>query len=98
MAIFNIKTNSGGLIQLNLVNTRFYGEQLVLYVDQSTNLNNGDDDCTIVLNNDEVKAIIGMMNDYLIHTEGKTYVVLAEPLINDAVKIIVDETKIKGSE
>jgi len=95
---FSINTSSGGLIELNLVNNRFYGKQLYLHVDQSTNLGNGDDDCSIVMNNYEVKALIGMLNDYLIFTEGITHVVLAEPLLNKAVTITVDKTEIGDSE
>lgn len=98
MATFRINTLSGGLIELNLVNNRFYGQQLLLYVDQSTNLSSGDDDCTIVLSNAEVKALIGMLNDFLIHTEGVTHVVLAAPLIDKAVTISVDENKVESPE
>lgn len=98
MAKFCINTNGGGLIELNLVNDRFHGQQLLMHVDQSTNLNSGDDDCTIVLTNDEVKSMIAMLNDYLVHTEGVAHVVLAAPLIHKAVTITVDENKIESPE
>lgn len=98
MATFCINTLSGGLIELNLVNHRFHGQQLLMHVDQSTNLSSGDDDCTILLSNTEVKALIGMLNDYLTYTEGITHVVLAAPLVNDAVKITVDESKLGSPE
>ncbi len=94
MATFCINTSGGGLIELNLVNDRFHGQKLLMHVDQSANINNGDGDCTIVLNNGEIKALIGMLNDYITFTEGVTHVVLAAPLIHDAVSITVDETKI----
>ena len=90
MAQFSINTNSGGLIELNLVNDRFHGQKLYLHVDQSSNLNNGEGDCSIILNNAEVKDLIAMLNDYITFTEGTTHVVLAAPLIHKAVSIIVD--------
>jgi hypothetical protein len=98
MATFCINTLSGGMVELNLVKDRFHGDQLLMHVDQSGNLNSGDDDCTISLTNTEVKALIGMLNDYLTYTEGITHVLLASPLIHDAVTITVDQTKIESPE
>ena len=98
MATFEINTSGGGSIELNLINDRFHGQQLMMHVDQSGNINSGDDDCTIMLNNNEVKALIGMLNDYLTYTEGVTHVILAEPLMHEAVTITVDQSKIESPE
>ena len=94
MANFSIRTNSGGLIELGMYRDRFHGEQLYLHVDQSNNINSGEDDCSICITNGEVKDLIAMLNDYLSYTEGVTHVVLAAPLLHKAVTITVDESKI----
>ena len=91
---FSISTKSGGHIELSLSNNRFYGNQLLLHIDQSSNLKNGDDSCTVPLTNEEVKGIIAMLNDYISYTEGTPFVVLAEPLLGDHIIITVDETKL----
>ena len=91
---FNIVTSSGGLIELNLINDRFHGNQLYMHIDQSVNLKNGDGDCSIALTNTEVKGVIAMLNEYLTYTEGVTHVLLADPLLHEAVTITVDESKI----
>lgn len=98
MAAFSINTNSGGLIELDLVKDRFHGNQLYLHVDQSTNLSNGEGDCSISLTNNEVKGLIAMLNDFLIFNEGVTHVVIAEYLLHEAVSITVDQTKVNPSE
>ena len=89
MANFSINTINGGLIELNLVNDRFSGQKLYLHVDQSANLNNGEGDCSIIMNNEEVKDLIAMLNGYLTFTEGITHIVLAGPLLDPSVVITV---------
>ena len=95
---FSVNTLSGGLVELNLITDRFHGSQLYMHVDQSTNLRNGDGDCSIALTNTEVKGIIAMLNEYLIHTEGVTHVLLAAPLLHDAVTITIDKSKLSAEE
>ena len=91
MANFSINTINGGLIELNLVTDRFHGQKLYLHVDQSTNLNNGDGDCSIIMSNSEVKDLIAMLNGYLTFTEGVTHIVLAAPLLHPSVIITVKD-------
>ena len=92
MANFSINTNNGGSIELNLIKDRFHGEKLYLRVDQSTNVNNADGECSIIINNDEVKDLIGMLNGYLTYTEGITHVLLAAPLMHESVVITIKDT------
>ena len=87
---FSINTSTGGLIELNIFNDRFHGPQLYLHVDQSSNVKSGEDDCSICITNAEVKALIAMLNDYIVYTEGVTHVVLAAPLLHKSVHITVD--------
>jgi hypothetical protein len=95
---FSINTKSGGLIELGAVRHRFYGDQLVLHIDQSTNLNNGDSDASVVVTNDEIKDLIGLLNSYLAsQNNGIPYVVLAENLLHPAVKVTVDFVELQKS-
>jgi hypothetical protein len=85
-------TVSGGLIELDVCNDRFHGRQLFLHIDQNANINNGEGECSIVINNNEIKNLIAMLNDYLFVSEGVHHVVLAEPLLHPNVLItVVDE-------
>jgi hypothetical protein len=95
---FSINTKSGGLIELGAVRHRFYGDQLVLHVDQTANINNGDGDASIVVTIDEIKDLIGLLNSYLAsQNNGIPYVVLAENLLHPAVKVIVDFVELQKS-
>jgi hypothetical protein len=85
-----MNTVSGGLVETLLSNDRFRGIMLYLHIDQSTNLNNGEGDAAIVLTNNEVRDLIAMLNDFITYTEGKPFVVEADPLLNPEVKIMVD--------
>lgn len=90
-----LKTSSGGLVETLLNNNRFTGINLYLHIDQSLNVKNGEGDAAIILNNSEVKDLIFLLNDYIIYTEGKPHVVLAEPLLNPEVKIMVDGKEVE---
>lgn len=91
MPIYSVNTASGGSIELFYLNDRFKGQQLVLHVDQSTNVNTTDDECNIIINDNEVKDLISLLNGYLTSKTGIPYVVLAEHLANPAVKINIKE-------
>jgi hypothetical protein len=86
-----INTSSGGLVETVLYRDRLHGEKLYLHIDQSTNMNNGEGDAAIHLTNREVKELIAVLNDYIIYTEGKPHVLLADPLLHPDVKIMVGE-------
>jgi hypothetical protein len=90
-----INTSSGGLVETLLNNNRFTGINLYLHIDQSTNIKNGEGDAAIILNNNEVKALIFLLNDYIIYTEGKPHVVLADPLLNPDVKILFNGKEVE---
>lgn len=95
---FSINTKSGGLIELGAMRHRFYGDQLVLHIDQSTNVNNNDGDASIVVTTDEIKDLIGLLNSYLAsQNNGVPYVVLAENLLHPAVKISIDFVELEAS-
>ena len=87
---FSINTNSGGLIEVGAINHRFNGQQLILHVDQTANINNGEGDASIIMTANEIKELIALLNSFLFQLEGKVHVILAEPLIDPAVKIQVD--------
>lgn len=90
-----MNTLSGGLVETLLSNDRFRGIMLYLHIDQSINLNNGEGDAAIVLTNNEVKDLIAMLNDFIVYTEGKPFVVLADPLLNPEVQIMVDGKEVE---
>jgi len=90
-----IYTEKGGLIETSHVRDRIYGDKCVLHVDQSSSVDNRNDDATLYLTNDEIKETIALLNDYLVYTEGKPYVVLAAPLLHPSVKIIVENQEVE---
>ena len=87
--MIQINTKSGGLVETTYSNNRLDGQKCYLHVDQSTNINNGEGDASILLTNDEVRGLIAALNDYIIYAEGKPFVVLADPLLHPDVKIMV---------
>jgi len=87
----SLYTASGGIIELLAVRTRFSGDQLVLHVDQTANINNGEGDASVAINEDEIKELISLLNNYLTEkNNGVPHVILAEPILDPAVKITVD--------
>ena len=90
-----IRTQTGGTIETAHSPNKLLGDQCWLHIDQSTNLNTTEGDASINLNNQEVKDLIALLNDYINYVEGKPYVVLAAPLLHPDVKIIVDKKEIE---
>jgi len=90
-----VYTQAGGLIETSHVRDRIYGDKCLFHVDQSTSVDSRNDDVSILLNNDEIKETISLLNDYLVYTEGKPYVVLAAPLLHPKVKIIVEDKEVE---
>ena len=88
---FQILTASGGLIELGSIRDRFRGDQLLLHVDQTANINNGEGDASIVVTETEIKDLISLLNSFIAsRNNGVPFVVLYEPLADPAVKIQVD--------
>lgn len=87
---FYINTAAGGSVDLSFIRDRFHGDQLMLHIDQNANINNGEGECSIIINDNEVKDLISMLNAYLQWRNGVPFVVLAEPLLDPAVNISVD--------
>ena len=88
---FQILTDSGGLIELASVRDRFRGDLLLLHVDQTANINNGEGDASIVITETEIKDLIALLNSFLAQKNGGIpHVILYEPLADPAVKIQVD--------
>lgn len=83
------QTKSGGLVKTGYFRSRVVGDQFFITIDQSANVNNGDDEATLVLTNHEVKDLISMLNNHIIYSEGKPFVVLADPLLHPSVHIHV---------
>jgi hypothetical protein len=83
------QTRSGGLVRTGYFNSRISGHQFFITIDQSANIKNGDDEVTLALTNDEVKDLISMLNNHIIYSEGKPFVILAEPLLHPDVHIHV---------
>ena len=90
MSIYQINTGSGGTIDLSYINDRFHGKRLVLNIDQSGNVNNGEGSASIVISDQEIKDLIALLNGYLMSVYGDPYVVVAEHLINPCVKVTID--------
>ena len=92
---FTINTRSGGLVETKYYQDRLHGQALYLHIDQSSTTNNGEGDAAIMLNNQEVKDLIYMLNDYINFAEGAPHVVLAAPLLHPDVKITFKGKKVE---
>ena len=90
-----MNTSANGEIEISLFNNRLHGNRMYLHIDQSANIDNGEGEAGIVLNGDDVKGLISMLNDYIVYTEGKPFVVLADPLIHPDVKIVVEGKEVE---
>ncbi len=88
-----IYTERGGLIETGHIKNVVNGDKCMLRVDQSTA--HQDDEAVVTLSNQEVKDVIALLNDYIVYTEGKPYVVLAEPLLHPDVKIVVENKEVE---
>jgi hypothetical protein len=75
-----INSINGGLIELTTVRTPFHGIGLRVYIDQSSNIQNGDSDANIILSLDECKNIINQISAHLERIEGVPYVYLSAPV------------------
>ena len=58
MSVYQINTASGGTIDLSYINDRFHGQRCVLHVDQSSNVRNGEGECSIIISDEEIKDLI----------------------------------------
>lgn len=83
------QTKSGGLVRTGYFHSRISGDQFFITIDQSANINNGDDEATLILTNQEVKDLISLLNNHIIYSEGKPFVILADPLLHPSVHIHV---------
>jgi hypothetical protein len=96
MTNYSISTHTGGLIELITIRDRFAGNKLAIHMDMSFNNKNTEGDCFIPVNNGEIKALMAILNEYLIDNEGVPYMALAAPLMHESVKITVDEEFMKN--
>lgn len=90
-----IETKSGGLIDFTLANTRFHGIQILLHIDQTANVKNGEDEATILLDVPECKEIIAILNQFIKIVEGIDFVYTSESVVNlletPAIKKIIED-------
>ena len=73
-----INTKSGGLINLAPSKSALRGDELVLHIDQTANINNGEGEATITIQSDECKKLIDLLNEYVNFIEGKDYVAVID--------------------
>lgn len=90
-----IFAGSTSFIETAYVKDRVNGDKCYIRIDQSTNISTSEGDAAILLNGMQVRDLIAFLNDYIIYTEGKPYVVLAEPLLSPEVKIIIEGKEIQ---
>lgn len=78
MEYYGFSTKSGGNINIGIIKDKFKGEQIMLHLDQSNNINNGEGECSVVIDIDEVKGTIEILNSMIAHLEGKPYVAIID--------------------
>lgn len=87
MNSYEIRTKSGGLIQCGDGVSARYGTRFFLHIDQTANIQNGEDEASILIDVEECKSMIGMLNEYIRCQEGTDYVILA------SLVTIIDDKK-----
>ena len=69
--ITTIDTKSGGSIDLGIINHRFDGLQAVIHIDQTSNVNNGEDEASIVISYNEIKTLQENLVEFLKFLESR---------------------------
>ena len=70
--IYSVETRAGGKVDMGIMIDKMYGLQALLHIDQSTNIKNGEDEASIVLNIEELKSLQKGLSDFIEFLE-KTY-------------------------
>lgn len=93
MAI-NILTKSGGEITLSPTKSGIKGHELYIHIDQTANINTGEGEAGIMINTDECKHLITLLNEYISYVEGKNYVAIIDYSNNNGrdIKPIDDDS------
>ena len=102
----NILTKSGGSVGLISTSSPISWSRLILHIDQSTNIKNGEDEASIVLTVDECKDLIAGLNEYIRHMDGQDYVLttqsvvdlMSNPEVQDLMKKLEENGTIKKFE
>ncbi len=81
MAAFELRTQSGGLVEMGVNRSGMSGTSLYFHIDQSANIRNGESDASILLTTKECKDIIGALNDFIKFMENKDYVFTSESVV-----------------
>ena len=76
----SIQTTSGGTLEVLVGMSRFAGMQILLTIDQETNIKNTEGSASLELNIAEVKELTSALNALIEKIEGKPYVVLFDPV------------------
>ena len=63
--MFSIKTRSGGTIDLGVVRDRFHGLQAMIHLDQSDNMRNGEDECSVMVSVEELNDLHSKLTSFL---------------------------------
>jgi len=81
MAAFELRTQSGGLVEMSVNRSGISGTTLYFHIDQSANIRNGEGEASILLTTQECKDVIGALNDYIKFMENKDYVFTSDSVI-----------------
>ena len=72
------KSASGGDVNIGIVNHKFSGYMVLLHIDQTSNISNGEGDASIVLNAPECKEMIKILDRMITVIEGKPFCALID--------------------
>ena len=94
-----ILTQSGGLVEVNILRSSMIGTRCVIHIDQTANIRNGEEEASIDLNIDECKSLISGLNEFIRLIEGQDHVVTTEsvskllsiPRVQEVLKALEDE-------
>ena len=77
-----ILTQSGGLVEMAVTKSAMIGTRLVLHIDQTLNIRNGEGDASIAITVDECKGLIAGLNEFIKLMDGEDYVYTSESVVN----------------
>ena len=77
-----ILTRSGGSVDLAVSKSAVIGTRLILHIDQSTNIKNGEGDAAIALTLEECKDLIAGLNEFAKLIDGYDHVFTSDSVAN----------------
>lgn len=79
--MLSIINKNGGSIDVGVSNSMIYGYRVMIHIDESVNVNNGEGEASTLLTITECKDLLFALNEIIKIAEGRDYVYTSESVI-----------------